>query len=247
MTWLSNVVIAPKTVGKWRMCTDFTDLNKVCPKDPMMDAYQSYHQIFMAKEDREKTAFITEKAVYCYNVMPFGLKNARTTYQRRPLGALGEGLYYHASYGMKLNRSKCTFGVRGGKFLAYMVSERGIEANPEKIHASMQFGSPKSVKDIKTLTGKIATLNRFIARSADCNLPFFKVLRKVKDFEWIEECEKALQELKAYLTTPPLLAIPLVGEKLYIYLAVLDEAVSSVLVREEHGKQSLVYYVSKIL
>ncbi|KAL2251292.1 UNVERIFIED_CONTAM: Retrovirus-related Pol polyprotein from transposon gypsy [Sesamum indicum] len=101
-TWLSNVVIVPKAAGKWRMCTDFTDLNKACPKDPyplpridllvdstagcalfsMMDAYQGYHQIFMAKEDAEKTAFLIEKGVYCYNVMPFGLKNAGATYQR---------------------------------------------------------------------------------------------------------------------------------------------------------------------
>ncbi|KAL2252586.1 UNVERIFIED_CONTAM: Transposon Ty3-G Gag-Pol polyprotein [Sesamum indicum] len=100
--WLSNVVVVPKAAGKWRMCTDFTDLNKACPKDPfplpridqlvdatagyklfsMMDAYQGYHQIRMAKEDRTKTSFVTEQGIFCYNVMPFGLKNAGATYQR---------------------------------------------------------------------------------------------------------------------------------------------------------------------
>ncbi|KAL0413601.1 UNVERIFIED_CONTAM: Retrovirus-related Pol polyprotein from transposon gypsy [Sesamum radiatum] len=100
--WLANVVVVPKASGKWRMCTDFTDLNKACPKDPyplpridllvdstagyelfsMMDAYQGYHQIFMAEEDRIKTSFITDQGIYCYNVMPFGLKNAGATYQR---------------------------------------------------------------------------------------------------------------------------------------------------------------------
>ncbi|KAK4383600.1 Retrovirus-related Pol polyprotein from transposon [Sesamum angolense] len=99
---VTRIVVVPKTTGKWRMCTDFTDLNKVCPKDPyplpqidllvdstagcalfsMMDAYQGYHQIFMAEEDRDKTSFITKNGIYCYNVMPFGLKNARATYQR---------------------------------------------------------------------------------------------------------------------------------------------------------------------
>ncbi|KAL0356127.1 UNVERIFIED_CONTAM: Retrovirus-related Pol polyprotein from transposon gypsy [Sesamum radiatum] len=97
--WLANVVVVPKASGKWRMCTDFTDLNKACPKDPyplpridllvdstagyelfsMMDAYQGYHQIFMAEEDRIKTSFVTDKGIYCYNVMPFGLKNAGAT------------------------------------------------------------------------------------------------------------------------------------------------------------------------
>ncbi|KAL2246278.1 UNVERIFIED_CONTAM: Retrovirus-related Pol polyprotein from transposon opus [Sesamum indicum] len=278
--------------AKWRMCTDYTDLNKACPKDPyplsridllvdsttgcalfsMMDAYQGYHQIFMAKEDAEKTAFVTEKGVYCYNVTPFGLKNAGATYQR----LVNRMFKYHIgstmevyvddmlvkskqecdhltnlrmafdiirSYGMKLNPSKCTFGVRGGKFLGYMVSEWGIEANPEKIKAIMQLGSPKSIKEVQQLTGKVASLNRFIARFADQNLPFFKGLRKANNFEWNEECEKALQELKLYLTTPPLLSNPMIGEKLYVYLAVSDNAVSSMLVREENGKQNPVYYV----
>ncbi|KAL0373262.1 UNVERIFIED_CONTAM: Retrovirus-related Pol polyprotein from transposon gypsy [Sesamum radiatum] len=100
--WLANIVVVPKASGKWRMCTDFTDLNKACPKDPyplpridllvdstagyelfsMMDAYQGYHQIFMAEEDRIKTSFVTDRGIYCYNVMPFSLKNAGATYQR---------------------------------------------------------------------------------------------------------------------------------------------------------------------
>ncbi|KAL0447289.1 UNVERIFIED_CONTAM: Retrovirus-related Pol polyprotein from transposon gypsy [Sesamum latifolium] len=100
--WLANIVVVPKATSKWRMCTDFTDLNKACPKDlyplpridllvdstagyelfSMMDAYQGYHQIFMAEEDRLKTSFITDCGIYCYNVMPFGLKNAGATYQR---------------------------------------------------------------------------------------------------------------------------------------------------------------------
>ncbi|KAL2237224.1 UNVERIFIED_CONTAM: Transposon Tf2-12 polyprotein [Sesamum indicum] len=277
------------------MCTDFTDLNKAYPNDPyplpridllvdstagcalfsMMNAYQGYHQIFMAKEDAKKTAFVTERGVYCYNVMPLRLKNAGATYQRLVnkmfknhigstmevyvddmlvkskqesdhLAHLGTTFSIIRAYGMKLNPAKCTFGVRGGKFLDYMVSERGIESKLEKIKAILQLGSPRSIKEVQQLTGNVASLNRFIARSADRNLPFFKILRKVNDFEWNGECEKALQELKLYLTTPSLLSNPMVGEKLYVYLAVSDNAVSSVLVQEEGGKQSPVYYVSKM-
>ena len=80
--------------------------------------------------------------------------------------------------------------------MGYMVSERGIEANPEKIQAIMSLRSPTTIKEVQKLMGKIASLNRFISRSADKSLPFFKILRKTKNFEWNEECEKALQDLK---------------------------------------------------
>ncbi|XP_011074079.1 uncharacterized protein LOC105158875 [Sesamum indicum] len=294
--WLSNVVLVPKSAGKWRMCVDFTDLNKACPKDPyplpridvmvdstagyemfsMMDAYQGYHQIHMAEEDKDKTSFITEKGIFCYNMMPFGLKNAGATYQRLVnkmfgdllgktmevyvddmlvkskrsqdhLTDLAQAFAIMRSYGMKLNPDKCTFEVGGGKFLGYMVSERGIEANPEKIRAIMDLRSPATIKDVQKLTGKITSLGRFISRSADKSLPFFRILRKPKNFEWNEECEKALHELKKYLTTPPLLANPKEHEELFLYLGVSEHAVSSVLVREEGGQQNPIYYVSKML
>ncbi|KAL2230216.1 UNVERIFIED_CONTAM: hypothetical protein Sindi_1616000 [Sesamum indicum] len=150
-------------------------------------------------------------------------------------------------HGMKLNPSKCTFGVGGAKFLGYMVSERGIEANPEKIEAILNLKSPTSIKEVQKLTGRIASLNRFISRSADRNLHFFKILRKVKGFNWTEECEQAFQELKIYLRSPPLLANPREGDVLYLYLAVSDNAVSSVLIKEEGKVQNPVYYVSKML
>ncbi|KAL2231769.1 UNVERIFIED_CONTAM: Retrovirus-related Pol polyprotein from transposon [Sesamum indicum] len=155
--WLSNFVLVPKSSGKWRMCVDFTDLNKACSKDPyalpridlmvdstagfeifsMMDAYQGYHQIHMAKEDRDKTSFVTEKGIYCYNMMPFGLNNAGATYQRLVnqmfgdllgktmevyvddmlvksrrsqdhLEDLSQAFSIMRSHGMKLNPDKCT-------------------------------------------------------------------------------------------------------------------------------------------
>ncbi|KAL2252698.1 UNVERIFIED_CONTAM: hypothetical protein Sindi_0064500 [Sesamum indicum] len=129
--------------------------------------------------------------------------------------------------------------VGGGKILGYMVSERGIEANPEKIQTIMNLRSPFTIKIVQKLTGKIASLNR--------SLPFFKVLRKTKNFEWNEEYEKALQELTEYMTKPPLLANPKEGETLFLYLAMSENAVSSVLVSNEGESQNPVYYVSKML
>ncbi|KAL2248495.1 UNVERIFIED_CONTAM: Retrovirus-related Pol polyprotein from transposon [Sesamum indicum] len=294
--WLSNVVVVPKPGGKWRVCIDFTDLNKACPKDPyplpridalvdstagyelfsMMDAYQGYHQIFMAEEDQDKTSFVTERGIYCYKVMPFGLKNAGATYQRlvnrmfedqigKTMEVYVDDMLVKSSrshdhiayleqtfatlrkFIMKLNPMKCTFGVAGGKFLGYLVRERGIEMNPEKIEAILKLKSPTNIKEVQKLTGKLASLNRFISKSSDRNLPFFKVLRKTKNFEWTEECEQAFQDLKTYLGSPPLLANPKGNEVLYVYLAVSENAISSALVREEGGVQSPIYYVSRML
>ena len=132
---------------------------------------------------------------------------------------------------MRLNPKKCTFGVEAGKFLGFMISQRGIEINPENIRAILELPSPKSVKDIQRLTGRIAALNRFISRSADKCLPFFKLLRSSTRFVWDEQCEKTFADLKTYLSSPPLLVSPEVGEKLYLYLAASEETLAAVLIK----------------
>ena len=81
-------------------------------------------------------------------------------------------------YQMKLNPAKCVFGVASGKFLGFMVSQRGIEANPKKVQAIINMTSPKTVKEVQKLTGRITALNRFISRATDKCLPFFKTLKQ---------------------------------------------------------------------
>ena len=144
---------------------------------------------------------------------------------------------------MKLNPNKCAFGVSSGKFLGFMVSQRGIEANPDKIQAILDMEPPKNIKEVQSLTGRVATLNRFVFKATDKRLPFFKILRKA--FEWTDECQKAFQDLKVYLTTTSLLSPSILGEDLYLYLAVSPHAVSSALVREEGKVQKPVYYTSR--
>ncbi|GAU10075.1 hypothetical protein TSUD_423040, partial [Trifolium subterraneum] len=183
-TWLSNVVLVKKSNGKWRMCVDYTDLNRACPKDAyplpnidklvdnssgfkllsFMDAYSGYNQIKMAEIDKKKTAFMTETGNYYYNVMPFGLKNAGATYQRMMNkvfhNEIGDMLEVYIDdmivkseeeidhtvhlkrvfdqarkFNMRFNPEKCTFGVKAGKFLGFYLTERGIEANPDKCRA----------------------------------------------------------------------------------------------------------------
>ena len=148
-------------------------------------------------------------------------------------------------YNMKLNPSKCAFGVSLGKFLGFMVSHRGIEANPEKIKAILDMKSPQSIKEVQSLTGWVAALNRFVFKATEKCLPFSKVLKKA--FEWMDECEKAFQDLKTYLVTAPLLSPFVMGEELYLYLAVTPHAMSSALVREEGRVQKPVYYTSRAL
>ncbi|KAG7541661.1 Retrotransposon gag domain [Arabidopsis thaliana x Arabidopsis arenosa] len=215
--WVANTVVVKKKNGKDRVCIDFTDLNKACPKDSFplphidrlvestagnelltfMDAFSGYNQIMMDPEDQEKTSFITDR------------------------------------------------GVPSGEFLGYIVTKRGIEANPNQINAFLNMPSPKNFKEVQRLTGRIAALNRFISRSTDKSLPFYQILKGNKGFLWDEKCEEAFGQLKAYLTTPPVLSKPEVDEKLYLYVSVSKHAVSGVLVREDRGEQKPIYYISK--
>ena len=242
---------------------DFTDLNKACPKDSyplprvvvlvdsttrhqllsFMDTFSSYDQIRMHEDDQEKTSFVTSQGLFCYKVMPFGLKNAGATYQRlmNRMFALqiGRNVQVYVddmlvksrmeedhledlrqtfdtlrSYNMKLNPRKCTFGVTAEKFLGFMVSQRGIEANPDKIQAIMEMTLPRNINEVQSLNGKVAALNRFVSKATDKCLPFFHTLKK--SFEWTDECQQAFEQLKAYLSAPPLLSPSQSGEELFL-------------------------------
>ncbi|KAK8951661.1 hypothetical protein KSP39_PZI003234 [Platanthera zijinensis] len=106
---------------------------------------------------------------------------------------------------MRLNPSKCTFRVTSRKFLGFMVTRRGIEANPEKIKALEEMSLPRSLKDVQRLNGRITVLSRFLARTGDKYLPFFKILRGARKtgFQWTDECQSAFESLKQYLAPPP--------------------------------------------
>ena len=129
---------------------------------------------------------------------------------------------------MKLNPSKCAFGVVSGKFLGFMVSQRGIKANLEKVKAILDMTLPKIFKEVQKLIRRIATLNRFVSKVTDKCLPFFKTLKQA--FAWTEECEATFQELKHYLSNPPLLSSSKEGENLYLYMAISATAVSAALI-----------------
>ena len=148
---------------------------------------------------------------------------------------------------LRLNASKCFFGVGSGKFLGYMVTHRGIEVNPDQIKAINNLQPPWNPKEVQKLTGMMAALNRFISRSTDRCRPFFFLLHKWKEFEWSEECVVAFQQLKQYLSHPPIMSSPVVDEILFAYIAVAFYAISFVLIQVDSGLQRPVYYVSKSL
>jgi hypothetical protein len=208
--------------------------------------------------------------------MPFSLRNARATFLQprvqSPWSQLGRNVkayvddivvksckaFDHAldlqetfdnlrAAGMKLNPKKCVFVVRAGKLLGFLVSERGIEANPEKIDAIQQMKPPSSVRQVQKLTGRIAALSQFLSKAAERGLPFFKTLRGAGKFSWMPECQIAFDELKQYLQSPPALVSLVAGSELWLYLAASPVAVSAALVQETTAGQKPVYFVSKAL
>ena len=294
--WLANTMVVKKKSGKWRVYVDFMDLNKACPKDlfPMpridqlvdvtaghprmsfLDAFQGYHQIPLALEDQEKTAFVMPTENYHYKVMLFSLKNAGSTYQRmmtrmfepqlgknikiyvddmvvknkvvsEHLGDLDSTFNVLRKHKLRLNASKCSFCVGSGKFLGYMVIHRGIEVNPDQIKAINDLRPPQNAKEVQKLTRMIAALNRFISKSADRCRPFYLLINNWKGFEWFEDCTVAFQQLKEYLSRPPIISSPATDEVLYAYIVAAPHAVSLVLIRDDNSLQRLVYYVSKSL
>ena len=203
-TWLANIVPVKKKNGQIRIRVDFRDLNTACPKDSFpipihdilldnvvghkmfsfMDGFSGYNQIRMAPEDDDKIAFYTPISVYCYTVMPFGLKNAGATYQRamqfifadmiheemedyvddiivksrthgNHLAVLQKVLQRCRVYNLRLNPRKCAFGVTSGQFFGFLVHQHGIQIDPAKIKAIRDLKPPTSLKQLQSLMGKL--------------------------------------------------------------------------------------------
>ena len=151
-------------------------------------------------------------------------------------------------YGMKLNPLKCAFGVSAGRILGFMVTQRGIEANPAQLKAILQSPVPNSKKGIQQLTSRLAALGRFISRFTNCLKPFFATLRGASRAEWNEECGRAFMEIKQYLTEPLILVSPEAGETLYLYLEASDIAISVALFKEcGDAKLRPVFFINKSL
>jgi hypothetical protein len=157
-------------------------------------------------------------------------------------------------YTLKLNPTKCSFGVLAGQLLGFLVSARGIEANPEKVQAILTMGKPTKLHQVQQLAGRVAALSQFVARLGEKALPFYTLMKKTdKKFEWTEEADAAFAHLKKVVSTPPVLVAPKERDPLLLYIATTHQVVSTVLVVEQseegkaHGVQWPLYFLSEVL
>jgi hypothetical protein len=236
----------------------------------------------MKESDQLATSFITPFGMFCYVTMPFGLRNAGATYQRCMQHVFGDhiGRTVEAyvddivvktrkaddligdlniafdclrTNGVKLNPKKCVFGVPRRMLLGYIVSQRGIEANPEKVAALERMGPIRDLKGVQKVLGHLAALSRFISRLGEKSLPLYRLLKKHERFTWTTEAQDVLDKLKASLTHAPILTPPQDSEPLQLYVAATTQVVSAVIVveRTEEGHtlpvQRPVYYISEVL
>jgi hypothetical protein len=155
--------------------------------------------------------------------------------------------------GVKLNPQKCVFGVPRGMLLGYIVSQRGIEPNPEKVTALERMGPIRDLKGVHKVLGCLAALSRFVSRLGKKGLPLYRLLKKHERFSWTVEAHEALDKLKATLARAPILTPPQDGEPLCLYAAATTQVVNAVIMVEctEEGHalpvQRPVYYISEVL
>ncbi|XP_019260811.1 PREDICTED: uncharacterized protein LOC109238788 [Nicotiana attenuata] len=245
-TWISSIVPVRKKNGQIRVCVDFRDLNNACPKDEFphpipelmidattgyeamsfMDGSSRYNQIRMSPKDEELTAFHTPKGIYCYKVMPFGLKNAGATYQRAMQNIFDDMLHKNVEcyvddlvvksrkkddhlqdlrmvferlrrYQLRMNPLKCAFGVTSGKFLGFIVRHRGIEIDQDKVDAILKMPEPKDIHELKSLQ---------------------------------------------------VLAAPIPGKPLILYISAQERSVGALLAQgNNEGKENALYYLSRMM
>ncbi|GKC83848.1 reverse transcriptase domain-containing protein [Tanacetum coccineum] len=189
----------------------------------------------MAEDDEEKIAFITCQGIFCYTKMSFDLKNVGATYQR----------LVDRAFQKQIGRN-----LEERMFLGYKVNAEGLKICPNKADAVLSLPSPRCLKDVQKLNGKLTSLNRFLSKSAEKSLPFFKTLKKCtkkSDFQWTQEAEIAFRQMKKLIADLPMLTAPKEREELIIYLAAAKEDISTVLMTEREGKQMPVYFMSRAL
>jgi hypothetical protein len=242
-----------------------------------MDGSSGYNQIKMDEHDAIDTAFRTPKGNFYYTVMPFGLKNAGATYQRAMTIVLDDLIHESVEcyvddmvvktkdrlnhqddlrvvfnrlrkHQLKMNPLKCAFAVQSGLFLGFIVHHRGIEISPKNIKAVQDMPPPTNLKELKSLQGHLAYIRRFISNLSGRTQPFTRLMRKGIAFEWDEQCQNAFESIKRYLLNPPVLAAPVKGRPLILYIAAQPSSVGALLAQHnDEGKEVACYYLSRTM
>ncbi|CAL8168376.1 unnamed protein product [Prunus armeniaca] len=214
-TWLANIVPVKKKTGVIRVCTDYQDLNRACPKDEFplpnidilidstsgqgllsfMDGFSGYNQIKMSPRDAEKTAFRTPYGNFYYTVMPFGLKNAGATYQRTMTAVfhdmMGKEVEDYVDDHVVKSKARESHWKVLRKVLErcqLYVHQRGIDVDPEKTKAINSLAPPRNPKELKSFMGRLSYIRRFIPDLATTMSVFTPLLKKGKPYKWSKEC-----------------------------------------------------------
>lgn len=294
--WASNLVLVSKPNGATKACVDYRQLNAKTVKDayPLpridecldslsgakwfstMDLNSGFWQIEMAEKDEEKTAFVTTLGLFQFRVMPFGLVNAPSTFERLMENVLkglqwteclvymddiishsstfDEGIQRLANIftrlreaNLKLKPSKCIFFQKQVKFLGHIVSSEGIQTDSEKIFAVKNWPVPKNEKQIRSFLGLCSYYRKFVKKFAEIAKPLHDLYKKTTKFTWTSECQNAFDTLKIALTTSPILGFPLPGLPFTLDTDASDRAVGAVLSQNQDGKERVIAYMSKTM
>ena len=294
--WSSPIVLVSKKDGSTRFCVDYRKLNDVTIKDayPLpridecldslseskwfscMDLNSGFWQIGMDPADKHKTAFSTSQGLYQFTVMPFGLANSPSTFERL-MEDVFRGLQWREcliyiddiivpgktvedtlirlehvflrlqAANLKLKPSKCSLFQKEIKVLGHVVSEKGIHTDPDKTKAVQDWPIPTSVKEVRSFLGLCSYYRRFVQGFAAIARPLHLACQKDKKFQWNEDCSDAFQKLKEVLVSPPILIYPIPGQRFILDTDASNMAVGAVLSQIENDQEKVVSYYSKAL
>lgn len=294
--WSSPLVMVRKKSGEIRVCVDYRKLNERTVKDayPLpridmcldclssakifstVDLQSAYMQLEVVEEDRHKTAFITKSGLWEYNVLPFGLCNAPSSFQRC-MELIFRGLQweilliylddiiimsqnYESHFerldlvltklkeaGLKIKPSKCELFQSEVLFLGHIVGQDGIKPNPQTTKAVEEWKTLTTVKEVMSFLGLCSYYRSYIQNFSHIAAPLTRLTRKNITFQWDNACEEAFQTLKEKLCTAPILAYPKPGLKYILDTDASDVGISAVLSQVQDGKERVISYGSKRL
>ena len=294
--WASNVVLVRKRDGSYRCCIDYRQLNNVTIKDdypvPRMDSCldamsgagwfstidmpSAYHQVYVAPEDMDKTAFICPRGMYRYHTMPCGLCNAGATFQRR-MDLVTSGLHLDICLvylddivvyartaeehlrrlevvfqtlleaGLKIKPGKCSFFRRSVSFLGQVVSKDGIETDREKTRTVTEWPVPTSVTEVRAFLGFASYYRRFVGDFSKLAGPLKVLLQKNHKFEWTADAQESFEALKSALTSPPVLAMTCDEGHFTLDTDASNDSIGAVLSQCQEGVERVIAFGSRSL